>query len=186
MLVPVGTCSSDPEFSPMPLLRFLLIGLIVLSPSIIFAQTTVDVAVHDNAGLPIPNASISLQHQDGAKVQETTTDANGKFRLTALEAGAYSLQVQAANYYPLHYEFVLRPRQPLSLNLDLQKKETLKESVEVRAGYLTIDPEKTGSSYTFTHQDLERLPDPIVETTSDLRSEEHTSELQSHLNLVCR
>src|SRR6267378_3503079 len=168
MLVPVGTCSSDPEFSPMPLLRFLLIGLIVLSPSIIFAQTTVDVAVHDSAGLPIANASISLQHQDGAKVQETTTDANGKFRLTALEAGAYSLQVQAANYYPLHYEFVLRPRQPLSLNLDLQKKETLQESVEVRAGYLTINPEKTGSSYTFTHQDLERLPDPIVETTNDL------------------
>jgi len=100
-----------------------------------------------------------LQHQDGAKVQQTTTDANGKFRLTALEAGAYSLQVQAANYYPLHYEFVLRPRQPLSLNLDLQKKRDAARKCRIRAGYLTIDPEKTGSSYTFTHQDLEKLPD---------------------------
>src|SRR3981189_2513886 len=94
----VGTCPSDPEFSPMPLLRLLLIGLIILSPSIIFAQTTVDGAVHDNSGLPITNASISLQHQSGAKVQETSTDANGKFRLTTLEAGAYFLQVQAADY----------------------------------------------------------------------------------------
>src|SRR6266850_2419883 len=179
-----GTCSSEAEFSPMPLLRLLLIGLIVLSPSIIFAQTTVDVAVHDNAGHPVANASISLQHQDGAKVQETATDANGKFRLTALEAGAYSLQVQAANYYPLHYEFVLRPRQPLSLNLDLQKKETVQESVEVRAGYLTINPEKTGSSYTFTHHDLEKLPDPIVETTNDLVNNLMPGASDSHDNFL--
>ncbi len=168
----------------MSLLRLLLIGLIVLSPSIIFAQTTVDGAVHDNSGVPIANASISLQRQDGAKVQETTTDANGKFRLTALEAGAYFLQVQAANYYPLHYEFVLRPRQPLSLNLDLQKKETVKESVEVRAGYLTIDPEKTGSSYTFTHQDLERLPEPIVESTNDLVNNLMPGASDSHDNFL--
>src|SRR5882724_9185910 len=168
----------------MPLLRLLLIGLIVFSPSIIFAQTTVDVAVHDNTGLPVANASISLQHQDGAKVRQTTTDANGKFRLTALEAGAYSLQVQAANYYPLHYEFVLRPRQPLSLNLDLQKKETLQESVEVRAGYLTIDPEKTGSSYTFTHHDLEKLPDPIVESTNDLVNNLMPGASDSHDNFL--
>jgi len=144
------------------------------------------VAVHDKPGLPVANASISLQHQDGAKVQQTTTDANGKFRLTALEAGAYSLQVQAANYYPLHYEFVLRPRQPLSLNLDLQKKETLQESVEVRAGYLTIDPEKTGSSYTFTHQDLEKLPDPIVESTSDLVNNLMPGASDSHDNFLRR
>src|SRR5258705_2535874 len=85
-----------------------------------------------------------------------------------MEAGASSFQVQASNYYPLHYEFVLRPRHPLSLSLDLQKKETVQESVEVHAGYLTIDPEKTGISSPFTHQDLEKLPDPIVETTSDL------------------
>src|SRR6266436_6336569 len=168
----------------MPLLRLLLIGLIILSPSIIFAQTTVDVAVHDNAGLPITNASISLQHQGGAKVQETSTDANGKFRLTSLEAGAYFLQVQAANYYPLHYEFVLRPRQPLSLSLDLEKKETIKESVEVRAGYLTIDPEKTGSTYTYTHQDLEKLPDSIVESTNDLVNNLMPGASDSHDNFL--
>ncbi len=145
-----------------------LLGLILFRPGILVAQTTVEGTIHGASGLPIANASISLQHQDGAKLQETTSDANGKFRLPALEAGAYSLQVQAPNYFSLDYEFVLRARQPLSLNLDLQAKQTVKESVEVHAGYLTIDPEKTGSSYTFTRQDLEKLPEPILESTNDL------------------
>src|SRR5205807_9468776 len=73
-------------------------------------------------------------------------------------------------------------RSPVSLNIELQKKETVRQSVEVMAQYLTVDPEKTGSSYTFTRQDLERLPEPLMER----RSEEHTSELQSPCNLVCR
>src|SRR5258706_5227006 len=168
----------------MRLLRLCLASLILLSPAIAFAQTAVEGTVHDVSGVPIPNASVFLEHQDGAKLQATATNAHGKFRLPALEAGAYSLQVQASNYYPLHYEFVLRPRQPLSLNLDLQKKETVQESVEVHAGYLTIDPEKTGSSYTFTHQDLENLPDPIVETTSDLVNNLMPGASDSHDNFL--
>ncbi|HXN53819.1 MAG TPA: TonB-dependent receptor [Candidatus Acidoferrum sp.] len=161
-----------------------LLGPILFSPSFVFAQTTVDGAVHDASGLPIANASISLQHQDGAKLQAATTDANGKFRLLALQAGAYSLQVQAPDYFPLHYEFVLRPRQPLSLNLDLQAKQTVKESVEVHAGYLTIDPEKTGSSYTFTRQDLEKLPEPLLESTNDLVNNLMPGASDSHDNFL--
>src|SRR5260370_4677228 len=38
-------------------------------------------------------------------------------------------------------------------------------------------------SYTLTS---ERLPVPLTTVTMPRRSEEHTSELQSHLNLVCR
>src|SRR5713101_5287934 len=161
-----------------------LLGLILFRPGILVAQTTVEGTIHGASGLPIANASISLQHQDGAKLQETTSDANGKFRLPALEAGAYSLQVQAPNYFSLHYEFVLRARQPLSLNLDLQPKQTVKESVEVHAGYLTIDPEKTGSSYTFTRQDLEKLPEPILESTNDLVNNLMPGASDSHDNFL--
>jgi len=165
-------------------LRLCLISLLLLSPAAIFAQTTVEGTVRDASGLPVANASISLQHQDGAKLKAATSDSRGKFRFSALEAGTYSLQVQADNYFPLNYEFILRPRQPLSLKLDLQKKETVQESVEVHAGYLTIDPEKTGSSYTFTHQDLEKLPDPIVETTSDLVNNLMPGASDSHDNFL--
>jgi hypothetical protein len=43
----------------------------------------------------------------------------------------------------------------------------VQQSVEVEAEYLTVDPEKTGSSYTFTQQDLKKLPDPLIDTTND-------------------
>src|SRR5438552_3061690 len=81
---------------------------------------------------------------------------------------ACPLQAEAANYFKATYEFVLRPRQAISLNIELQAKETLRQKVEVQSSYLTIDPEKTGSSYTFTRQDLERLPEPLIESINDL------------------
>jgi hypothetical protein len=165
-------------------LRLYVLGLLLLSPAVALAQTSLDGTIHDAAGIPVADASISLQPQDGAKLADVTTDVNGKFRFSALQAGAYRLQVRVPGYFPLHYEFVLRPRQPLSLSLDLQKAQSVQQSVEVHAGYLTIDPEKTGSSYTFTHQDLEKLPDTIAETTNDLVNNLMPGASDSHDNFL--
>src|SRR5213079_3523408 len=82
------------------------------------------------------------------------------------------------------YAIVLRSRQPVSLNIGLQKEETVRQSVEVSARYLTVDPEKTGSSYTFSRQDLERLPDPMVETTNDLVNNLMPGASDSHDNFL--
>ena len=54
-----------------------------------------------------------------------------------------------------------RPRQPVSIPLEHPARTTLQQSVEVRSAYQTVNPEKTGSSQTFTRQDLEHLPDPV-------------------------
>ena len=81
-------------------------------------------------------------------------------------------------------QFVLRARQPLSVNIDVDRKETLRERVEVQAQYLTVDPEKTGSSYVFTRRDLDRLPDPIVETTNDLANNLMPGASDSHDNFL--
>ncbi|PYT46935.1 MAG: hypothetical protein DMG47_03045, partial [Acidobacteria bacterium] len=149
-----------------------------------FAQTIVDGSVYDNSGRPVANASVSLERQDGAAILTASTDTDGKFRIAAMEAGAWRLRVQAAAYYPSTYDFVLRSRQPVSLNIGLQKEETVRQSVEVSARYLTVDPEKTGSSYTFSRQDLERLPDPMVETTNDLVNNLMPGASDSHDNFL--
>jgi hypothetical protein len=170
----------------MRLLRLCLVSLTLFWPVVLLAQTMVDGTVHEASGSPVAGAAISLQHQDGAVILTATSDSNGIFRLSAIEAGAYSLQVQASDFFPLHYEFVLRPRQPLSLNLTMtmQEKRTVKETVEVHAGYLTIDPEKTGSSYTFTRQDLEILPEPLIETTNELVNNLMPGASDSHDNFL--
>src|SRR5438093_3486525 len=128
--------------------------LLLFSCGSAFAQTIVEGTVPDHFGRAVPNHPISLGHPDATAVLTTITDTDGKFRISAVEAGAYRLRVQATGYYISTYDFVLRSRQPVSLNIEMQKEETVRQSVEVSARYLTVDPEKTG------------------------RSEEHTSELQ--------
>ena len=158
--------------------------LLLLSCTSAGAQTIVEGTVRDNSGQAVTNAAVSLEHQIGGVLLATSTDPEGNFRILAVEAGAYRLRVQAGGYYPSTYDFVLRSRQPVSLTLELQREETVRESVEVHAHYLAVDPEKTGSSYTFSRQDLERLPDPVVETTSDLVNNLMPGASDSHDNFL--
>jgi hypothetical protein len=165
-----------------PCLRLALLFLLFCAPA--FAQTIIEGTVHDNSGRAIRNASVALQHEDGGAVLSTTTDSDGKFRIIALEAGAYRLRVQVDGYFPSSYDFVLRPRQPVSFTFELQKQEAVQQAVEVHANYLTVDPEKTGSSYTFSRQDLERLPDPMLESTNDLVNNLMPGASDSHDNFL--
>src|ERR1043166_4715556 len=68
-----------------------------------FAQTAVEGTVADSSGKPVAGATASLHRPGGAAVQQTTSDANGKFRFAGVEAGDYVLKVEAANYYASHY-----------------------------------------------------------------------------------
>src|SRR6185369_14754507 len=116
--------------------------------------------------------------------EKATTDASGRFYFPALAAGAYSLSAQPAGFYPVTYDFVLRARQPLSLTIAAQRKQSVSQTVEVKAGYLTIDPEKTGSSYTFTNRELEALPDPLTDSTNDLVNNLMPGASDSHDNFL--
>src|SRR6185369_14468259 len=116
--------------------------------------------------------------------EKATTDASGRFYFPALAAGAYSLSAQPAGFYPVTYDFVLRARQPLSLTIAAQRKQSVSQTVEVKAGYLTIDPEKTGSSYTFTHEELEAQPDPLTDSTNDLVTNLMPGASDSHDNFL--
>jgi hypothetical protein len=161
-------------------LFFLVLGAIVPAA----AQTAVEGFVRDSYGHAVSGASITLQHPEGSSLRNTITDANGKFQFSAVEAGAYRLNANAPDLYPTSYEFVLRSRQPFAFTLEPQKRETIRENIEVTAGYQTIDPDKTGSSYTFTHQDLETLPEPLAESTNDLVTNLMPGASDSHDNFI--
>src|SRR5438552_16189301 len=91
---------------------FFLAGLMSTA---VCAQTAIEGFIRDNAGSVVPGASIALKRAEGSIVQQTTSDAIGKFRLAAVEAGAYTLKTEAPGFYVSNYDFVLRARQPLSL-----------------------------------------------------------------------
>ena len=148
------------------------------------AQSLVEGTVRDDAGRAVAGAAVALRHAEAGTVASASTDVDGKFHFAAVEAGANTVRVEAGGYFVARYDFVLRGRQPVSLNIEVQKKETVRQSVEVTANYLTVDPEKTGSSYTFTRQDLEKLPEPLVESTNDLVNNLMPGASDSHDNFL--
>jgi hypothetical protein len=148
------------------------------------AQAVVEGTVHDASGKPLAAAQVTLQRENGTSAQTTSTDAAGAFHFPAVDAGAYELQTAVPGFFPLTYKLTLRPRQPLSLTIDLRPADSVQSTVEVHAQYLTVDPEKTGSSQSFKHADLERLPDPIVENTNNLVANLMPGASQSHDNFI--
>lgn len=151
------------------MLRYLAVAVFVsLFLTTVLAQTPIDGTIQDNTGKPIAGATVILQRSEGSATQQTSSDSSGKFRFASVEAAAYTLKADAPGYYSSSYDFILRARQPVTLDVAMQPKEAAKETVEVHSRFLTIDPEKTGSSYTFTAQDLDALPEPLTETTNSL------------------
>jgi len=148
------------------------------------SQTAVEGVVHDKTGKAVSSAKVLLQRAEGSVAHETTTDAAGKFRLPAVEGGDYVLKTEATGFYPAVYNFTLRPRQPITLQLELTPKTSVEETVQVHAGYLTVDPEKTGSSYTFTSRELDSLPAPLVDSTNDLVNNLMPGASDSHDNFL--
>jgi hypothetical protein len=160
-----------------------ILGVLLLSPSAA-GQTPLQGILRDSSGLPLPKIEVKLQSPDSTVHEKSITDIDGKFYFSALPAGAYSLEAQPAGFFPIRYEFVLRARQPLSITLEAQRKQSLSQSAEVKARYLTVDPEKTSSSYTFTHRELAALPDPLTDSTNDLVTNLMPGASDSHDNFL--
>ena len=148
------------------------------------AQTVVRGAVHDRGGVPVPKAIVEVLRADGQAVSSQPVASDSHFIFNALPAGEYRLRVSAPNFYPASYDFLLRQREAAEIDVLLEKQERVSEQVKVQENYLTVEPEKTGSSYTFTHADLEHLPDPLTDSTNDLVNNLMPGASDSHDNFL--
>src|SRR5438270_7030148 len=135
------------NFTPACRSMLRVVVLTVLLCAVSLAQAVLEGTVRDTSGSPVAAAKVRLRHAEGKVVAGGTTDASGNFHFGSVDAGSYTLEVEDPEYYPANYSFVLRARQPLLLNVELQRKNPLQQTVEVRASQLTIDPQKTGRSY---------------------------------------
>lgn len=161
----------------------LLVVLVCTSP-LGFAQATVDGSVRTEGAAAVAGASIVLQYADGRMAAQTSTDGRGEFHLPNLTSGHYRLIVEASGYFPSTYDFTLRPREPLTVTLTLTARSEVKQSVEVRGNYETIHAQKTGSSQTFTAEQLDELPDPMIESTTSLVANLMPGATESHDNFI--
>jgi hypothetical protein len=181
----VQKCISSSAAKVLASMRFPLAALLILvSTGLAMAQAIVEGTVHDSSGAPVRGAKILLEHTTGALAQTATADNEGQFHFAGVDAGAYEIRTETQGFYPAVYELVVRPRQAVSVGIELQPASTLQQTIEVKAFYQTLNPEKTGSSQTLTHEDLERLPDPLVENTNALVANLMPGASQSHDNFI--
>src|SRR5437763_11527656 len=117
----------------------LLCAFFLLLATSLCAQVTVDGTVRDKDGNALPAVKVTLQHETGTSEQTTTTDAHGAFLFPVAVAGAYELKTEATGFFAAAYKFTLRPRQPISLTVEISRSETASATVEVHARYQTID-----------------------------------------------
>lgn len=169
----------------MKLLRSIPCLMVLLAAHVCLAQSSLEGLVRDSKGIAIAGARVSLTRPDGAvPVQQTITDAEGRFQFATVDSGEYTLRTEAPGQYPSDYHLVLRPREPVSLTIELAPKTSARTEIEVRAQAQTLDPDRTGTSTTLTHEQLDRLPDPLIETTNALVSNFMPGASQSHDNFI--
>jgi len=96
-----------------------LLTLVLLAVSA-FGQAVVEGTVKDTAGEPVKGVKVSLERQDGRTAQISATDTEGRFQFSAVEAGPYEIKTNASGFYASSYHLTIRPRQPLSIAIELQ------------------------------------------------------------------
>ena len=161
-----------------------VISILCLGSALACAQTVIEGTVHNAAGAPVAAAQISLLHENGVISRRTTSSAQGTFEFSAVDGGGYELRIEAVGFYPSVYNLTARPRQPYFIDVEMQPQQSRQEQVNVRTLLSEVDPQKTGSSQTFTHSDLERLPDPLADNATALVTNLMPGASQSHDNFI--
>jgi outer membrane receptor protein involved in Fe transport len=128
--------------------------LFLLFATAVHAQSTISVRVTDQNGLPVPNAMLVLKQ--GPFQRMGTSDAGGSYRFLGLEPGEYELVAVADGYFPAEKEFLVKPRQPVVLLVELIPRSVAHEEIEVRAADVHLG--ETSASRLLTHQELASLP----------------------------
>jgi hypothetical protein len=96
---------------------------IFLSASVpAFAQTSgITGVVNDSSGAAVPNARVALTRNGVNAAQRTTTNGNGAYSFSSMEAGEYTLSVEANGFTPARQANIqVDARQALTINLKLE------------------------------------------------------------------
>ena len=68
--------------------------------------------VLDVAGKPIPSAAVSVKNEANGVTRQTPSGADGKFSVSGLPAGTYSIEVSAPSFATSHRSGLSSPPAP--------------------------------------------------------------------------
>jgi hypothetical protein len=148
----------------------LVICLLLLSSSALNAQTLSGIqgTVTDQAGLPIPNAEITITNTDTGVRRNTTTGTVGSYRLTDLNPGTYTVIVENPGFKSsIQKNVFVQAAANSTANIVLTVGDA-RETVEVNASEMPLQTEQASLGTTIPQKLLEELPQLTVGTVRQI------------------
>jgi len=163
---------------------FLAVYMSALVPPLA-AQSSAEIKVTEAAKhQPLADVRVQLAKPGTAVSVGAKTDSTGIARFPALEAGEYQLRADAAGFFPATYAVVLKPRQALSIAVELAPREAVRQRVEVHATVGELDTQQTGTTRILTRQTLEQMPAFLTRDVPTLAENVIPGAVLSHDNFV--
>jgi hypothetical protein len=137
----------------------LLISSVVLSAQAVFAQSTGSISgrVTTPTGEALPGVTVEARSPSLPQARVTTTDANGDYRLPALQPGSYQLTVSLSGMQTVvrKAEALLSQNTTADIKLGVQG---VSESITVVAQSSVVDRESTEIKSSLSNQQIQGLP----------------------------
>ncbi|MGH9428398.1 MAG: carboxypeptidase-like regulatory domain-containing protein, partial [Terriglobia bacterium] len=133
----------------------ILLALMLLSPSSIHAQTAATLVgdITDSSGAIAPNVSVTVIHEGTRTERKVQTNEAGQYRVTPLNPGTYTIQVESAGFKKeVRSGVVLEVGGVLEVDFALQVGE-LTETIEVTGVTPTLRTEEASVGNVVTGQE---------------------------------
>jgi hypothetical protein len=137
-------------------------ALLVTFSTLSFAQSTASISgsVKDSGGGVIPGVTVVVKNDATGAAQEVVTDADGRYQVTAIGAGAYTVTASLSGFKTAIAKGIrVAPGQPVSIPLTLDVG-SLSETVTVSSSSELINTETATVSSTLNADQLTRMPTP--------------------------
>ena len=151
-----------------------LVGLIVLAPSVAFAQATITGIVKDASGAVLPGVTVEAASPDLIeKVRTATTDGDGQYRIIDLRGGTYSVTFSLPGFSTVRREDIqLAGTFVAGINAEL-KVGALQETVVVTGESPIVDVQSVSRQTTLTNEDDQRDSGGAIVRGADEPDAEH-------------
>ena len=114
--------------------------------------------VTDSTGAVVPNVAVKVVQKSTNFLSETTTNADGIYRVLSLQPGEYRVTYEVSGFKKMvHDDVTLRTGDTLALDATLQVGQ-VSDSVEVTGSAAALDTETSATGAVVTGQVLYDLP----------------------------
>src|SRR5438034_3706575 len=139
--------------------------------------------VTDSTGAGVPGATVAVTEVQTGISRSTTTNASGNYTFSNLKDGVYRVEAELSGF-----------RKTVRENVKVDVNTTVRVDLALQVGNLAeavtvvqeAPPLQTDRADTGRIIESKQVTEMPLSFNRNFRSEEHTSELQSHSDLVCR